>query len=826
MSRITFAALAAALILTACSAGTVPIDSPAPRPIPVTEAHAEPTPEQPVAVAEPEPPPPSPFETLAAEAHLDLDLVELAHLAERSHDGAMLIDMGTMSARKHTNGGWRSGFDPTRRHSDGESWLEADSKTSRVFFKHKKDGFESVVVRMRASSKKKNSVTVYLNDTAIETVDLTEAMTDFTFAMPDKARRDGENELMFRFRSKPTVDGRGQAAHLASVAILPHGAKLDDAPRGDAVAEVNLGGVKRKALLSTTPQTWTHRLFVPDRGAPRLAVAWGAGAPGAALTIIATSDLTPTRTLLSTQIDDAAAGSWHEELLDLTPFAGQVIELDLTSANHADPGQIVAWGQLGLWTDRLKDEAIPPTAGDKPAMNLLIYLIDTMRYDKFAVYREKTAIETPNINAFARDATLFEFAYDNENWTKPSTATIWTGLYPDTHKAKEDGSKLPEGVTTLSEHLKGQGFKTGSFIANGYVSDAFGFKQGWDHYRNYIREETRTDADRVVDDAFAWIDAQKGERFFAYLHTIDPHVPYSPPGPYKKMYWDKPYGGWLRAQSTGDQIAEIKSHKHAVTDVDKAYLESLYNGEVTFNDHEFGRLFKGLEERGLADDTLIAIVADHGEEFWDHGSVGHGHSLYEELLHSPMIIRYPGRLARGRRIPRVVSMVDLAPTLAETLGVSALPEAEGVSFADTFAGGGAPRPYLAVSDFLFRIKCFHAGHYSWITGGTAGDLFDVVADPNQKKDLLKRHFIARAYIRGLAGQFLGASDKTTWWQNTDRDGKLRSFDAESINAAAVDPELREQLEAMGYVEGTRVVDDAKKDAPRKADPKPADRKDK
>ncbi|MBW1905500.1 MAG: sulfatase-like hydrolase/transferase, partial [Deltaproteobacteria bacterium] len=131
---------------------------------------------------------------------------------------------------------------------------------------------------------------------------------------------------------------------------------------------------------------------------------------------------------------------------------------------------------------------------------------------------------------FASDGVVFALAQAPENWTKPSVASILTGLHPQTHQQKTGDAALPSSAELLSEHLKGEGFATGGFIANGYVSDRFGFDQGWDDYTNYIREEKSTEAKDVFDDAGNWIEAHKDERFFAYIQTIDPHVPYDPPG--------------------------------------------------------------------------------------------------------------------------------------------------------------------------------------------------------------------------------------------------------------------------------------------------------
>lgn len=774
-------------LLGALSCGEPPAvpQPPAPVEVPVVE-------EAP-AVVEPAPvEAPSPLRALREGAKLRLPLVELAHLADRGRGDALVMELGTISGRKYILGGWRSGWSP-RLHEQGDArWFEARENAARLFFSHKADGIAQVSLRMKAV-KKSNKVAVSLNDTALGSVELGPDWQDYTFAVPAGTARDGENELLLRFQSTTRHEGRAQAGHVASAVALPAGMALADAPRGPAVGDLDLGDGARPALVAATPQRWTYRFHVPG-AAPKLGLAWGARLAGTPLSLLvrADGDLPPLRDELSGE-----AATWQEKVVDLSAFAGQDVELTLSTGDAWPQGQVAGVAELALYSDAPQDGARAPAAPQTHAKNVLIYLIDTMRYDKFSFYNDKTTVATPNIDAFAQDATIFDHAYDNENWTKPSCATILSGLYPDTHKTKEDSSKLPERVVTISEHLRAQGFKTGSFIANGYVSNAFGFDQGWDFYTNYIREYKNTDVDRVVKDALGWIDKQKDTRFFAYVHTIDPHVPYSPPREWREKYWDKPYNGPIRAQSTGDQLAKIKDGSMKLSDVDKKYLEALYNGEVAFNDHHFGEMIQGLKDRGLYEDTVIILVADHGEEFWDHGAVGHGHSLYEEMIHAPMILRYPNKVPTGRRVSHVVQMVDVAPTLYDAAGVAPNAEVEGVSFLPVVDGIGEPRPYLAASDFLYGFKSFRAGRHKWITGGRGGKVFDVIADRNEKKDLLKRAHIGRAHVRGLAGLFLGAEDKTSWWEGAQ--GRERQvIEADS---ADIDADLRKQLESMGYIDG-------------------------
>lgn len=721
------------------------------------------------------------------------DLVKQAHFATRAQGGSLSIDMGTIAARKHINGGWRSGWSPVPRSKDGETWFEANTRSARVFFKHTRGGYDRLLLRMRAV-KSSNKVTVYINDKSLETIKVDAQWRDYILKVPRGGARDGENEVLLRMSAETTKAGRNQSVLVSEVSTLAPGAGPESAPRGQRARGVQFGSVRHEAVVAAMPQSFTWRLQLPE-GKPALGFAWGVGVPGVELKVTAQADGDAVKTLLAHKAVSGDEGRWHDTSVDVSSLAGRVVELTMSAEGAWPEGQLVAWGAPGVYSPSSEAVSLPEGS---PAQNVLIYLIDTMRYDKFSTYNASSKTQTPHIDAFAKDATVFEAAYDNENWTKPSCATILTGLYPDTHKTKKDSSKLPGDALMLSEHLKKQGFKTGSFIANGYVSNAFGFDQGWDYYTNYIRERKNTNVDNVVDNALRWIDRQKGDRFFAYVHTIDPHVPYAPPKEFRTKYWNRAYRGPIKQRSTGDQLARIKTGKMEVGRDDKAYLEALYDGEVTFNDHHFGRLMEGLRERGLYDNTLVLIIADHGEEFWDHGSVGHGHSLYEEMIHSPMIMRYPGRLKAGVRVPHVVSMVDLVPSVLDLLKLPHHGALEGVSFVDTLDTVGAPHPRLAVSDFLYRKKSVRAGRYKWISAGRKGELYDVVGDRREKSNVRSKHPIAQAYVRTQMGMFMGAEDKQRWWEG----GALKGADIKlDADVADIDDELKAQLEAMGYVEG-------------------------
>jgi hypothetical protein len=642
------------------------------------------------------------FEKLLKAERLRYSMTDLVHFADRSRDRLLAIDLGTIAARKYINGGWHTGWNPEPQTEGKIDYFVANAEKSLVFFKHEKGGFHKIIVRMRSVGEPRE-ISFFINDRHLGSARIHDQWEDHTIEVSDHATRTGENQLKLRFAVEPrNRPQRKPVAHVDAVYVLPEAVESGLAPRGQAVGKPAFEGIPHPSLLAPTPQTYTYRLQLPESGA-RLGFFWGSKLPGATFVLTASTDTSETQTLFEATVAQDRAAVWNQKVLDLSEFAGQVAELDFAVRGPWPPGQLAAWGEPGIYVEPIEDGASQTIAEGTPARNVLVYLIDTVRYDKFAFYNENTSVKTPHIDAFAAEATIFDHAYDNENWTKPTCATILTGLHPNTHQTKWYRSKLPSKVMMISDHFQNSGFKTAAFVANPWVSASFGFDRGWNHFTNYPREKRNDDVDEVVDDALAWIDYVEGDRFFLYLHTMDPHRPYWPPEEWRKRYWSEEYDGVIE-RGAAFQTGAINSGELALTESDRRYLEALYDAEIAFNDHHFGRLIEGFKKRGLYDETAVLVIADHGEEFWDHGMIGHHNSLYEEMIHTVMVLRYPNMVPSRRRIPHVISTVDVAPTLLDLAGVDKYEALEGKSVLDTLDGVGDPHPRIAVSDYFTRGK--------------------------------------------------------------------------------------------------------------------------
>jgi arylsulfatase A-like enzyme len=485
--------------------------------------------------------------------------------------------------------------------------------------------------------------------------------------------------------------------------------------------------------------------------------------------------------------------SWSDRTVSLSPHAGEIVRLRFRNEGAAD---------LALSDVRIVRRAAEPIAMDEPARNVIVLLVDTLRASKVHAYYPKTRVKTPAIDEFAAQGTLFERSQSPENWTKPSVASVLTSLHPATHRTKEDASKLPTSALMLSEVYQKAGFKTASFIANGYVSNAFGFDQGWDHYTNYIREARNTNASNVFGEAQSWIEEHKEGRFFVYIQTIDPHVPYDPPAKFLQMYDPQPYSGQVQNRRTHLMLDEAKKNpqKYKFTKRDMEHIEALHDGEISYHDEYFGKFLVKLRELGLDENTIVVVTSDHGEEFQEHGSWGHGHSVYQELLGVPLMFRWPGVVPAGTRIGPVVSTMDIGPTVLEATGVS-IPDAfEGRSLLGFMRGDWPAGPYVAFSDFLDHRRVIRGGDWKMIIRGNLTQvMFDLGNDYWEKQELDgSQHPIAQRYLRTLHGQFLGAEDRGHWLAACSGSAAKKTPGLVE-EKQDMTPELCRQLVALGYI---------------------------
>lgn len=399
---------------------------------------------------------------------------------------------------------------------------------------------------------------------------------------------------------------------------------------------------------------------------------------------------------------------------------------------------------------------------DVPAgRSVVLVSIDTLRSDRLPAYGYD-AVETPHLDALRADGVLFERAYSPVPLTLPAHASLLTGLLPPDHGVRDNaGYRLEEGVgTTLAEALGGQGYATGAAVSAYVMRAETGLARGFDHYDDRLEEapestigEIQRPGGETLDAALSWLDAVGGERpLFLFFHIYEPHTPWEPPPSVAARYG------------------------------------RTYDGEVAASDAIVGRLVAALRERGLYDGATVIVLSDHGEGLGDHGEEEHGVLLYRESLQVPLLVKLPeGRLA-GTGVAEPVQLTDVAPTVLELAGAPR-PEALGGLSLLALAGPGreppaAPRP-LYSETFHPHLRFGWSPLTSVILGrhhyveGTDRELFDLVADPGEHRDLLREEREVYARLRDA----------------------LHAFDTRLERPFEEASETREALAALGYLGG-------------------------
>jgi arylsulfatase A-like enzyme len=418
-------------------------------------------------------------------------------------------------------------------------------------------------------------------------------------------------------------------------------------------------------------------------------------------------------------------------------------------------------------------------------MNVIVIVVDTLRADKLGCQGGWQEL-TPNIDAFAKEAVVFENAFSHAPWTLPSMASLYTSQLPVQHGAGGKLGKfkvLEPGASTLAEVFRRNGASTGAVTNVLFLGQRFGMTQGFDDVDEALGRDNRTGrrAGGTTEAAIQWIEENTPGRFFLLVHYFDPHLTYDPPGKWRMRFAKDVPGG--ESFGTAKEMAALRKGERELDEAQIPHLERLYNAEIAYTDFQVGRLLDELEKMGLSDDTLVILTSDHGEEFLDHGGFEHGHSLFNELLHVPLIVRIPG--GGGSRVASVVRLIDVAPTICDLVGIDPPSSFWGRSLLPLVESGGKDRPMLAQGNMWGPERtAWRDGRFKIILDSESGGvlLFDVVSDPGEQKD--------------VAGEMEGLRTKML----TEANAMIQSFAAGGESEAELSEEEIEMLRSLGYIE--------------------------
>ncbi len=567
----------------------------------------------------------------------------------------------------------------------------------------------------------------------------------------------------------------------------------------------------RQAVYAHSPSTITYEVRVPDRG--RLHFGLGIAERNKPVTfrVLAGGE---SKILTSTTLDDP--DRWVDVTVDLAAFAGRTTKLVFETSSSAA-------GAVGLWANPLL-----ANDGPKRRPNVLVYLVCSLRPDHTSLYgyfRDTT----PFLKKLGAAGVVFDEAQAQAAWTKASVPSLMTSLYSYTHGLQQDNDTIPPGSTTLAKQLRAAGYVTASVVTNPFVGRVSGLDRGFDYLMEYpVVHRQRTDeADRGTDSAalnkviMPWLEQHRDEPFFLYAHTTDPHAPFRPPKGYEEK-WANPTEtekfnrnyrmAFDKRQYGGGAVFTRESIRARGLDPDRFLQQAIdrYDGEIAFCDHSFEQLTGKLKDLGILDNTLIVVVSDHGEEFWDHGFTAHGHSLYRELVHAVMLFWNPKLLPVPRRVVETVQLIDVAPTILELTGAPPKGILQGTSLAPLLQGTTFQRKGPVMSSKLShaharpdgfipenRTTSFAIWQDRWkmIYRENAAaahvrevELYDRTKDPAEQNDLAPRSPEEVKRLMAEIRQWIDAQNEVRKLLGAGGKSKL-------------DPQAIERLRSLGYIGG-------------------------
>jgi len=608
-------------------------------------------------------------------------------------------------------------------------------------------------------------VTLELNGHPVGEISLAPRASDSTVELPVTAQVAGRNRLVFRYRKPVRIEQRHLAVAWDFLRLRPGRPSATELPRAS----------ERTLVLPLGTQA---TFYLPLEEAGTLSLGGVRREGSGTLQVMARMDGAAEQAL-ETLADNAGPRS-----IELPGHGSRLVALSL----RAVPASVSSTGAFQILSPavRTRETARPaaPRAAASERPNVIIYLVDTLRADHVGTYGGGSL--TPNVDAFAAEATVFENAIAQAPWTKPSVASIFTGRGPLVHGVRLLEDRLPQEAVTLAELLQAGGYQTAGFSTNWHIRHETGMDQGFGSFDFSPDEST---SDKLNGRLVRWLDTGPKSPFFLYAHALDPHEPYTPPADYRAKY-----APGVRAEAgTDTDLKRVDASRGKERRQAMAELRPLYDAEVAWNDHSFGEFLQALRDRGLYDRSLIVFLADHGEEFDEHGARGHAKDLHAETLDIPLIVKWPGQ-HKGRRVASIAQHIDVLPTLLRAAGVKGPADLPGMDLAAVEASGESPEALSGRWVLSHLSMRDHVGT-SLVQGGwklvypqtpalaPGIELFQRSTDRGETKNRLGDAPVRAGWLSALIRAEVERSRKT----------------ALKPEHATIDEETRKALEALGYL---------------------------
>jgi arylsulfatase A-like enzyme len=450
---------------------------------------------------------------------------------------------------------------------------------------------------------------------------------------------------------------------------------------------------------------------------------------------------------------------WVDATVDLSDMAGSLVRFVFVTEEASGEKEetkkrtVPLFDWSPVWSNPILHSAGSKRRGDRP--NIVMISLDTLRADHLGCYGYHRPT-SPNIDRFAEGAFLFERCIAPSSTTLPSHASVFTGLHPSVHGSEEGllGPPVAERERTLAEVAREDGYLTAAYTEGGFVSSALGFAQGFGVYSDGVGPGR---VEETFDDALDWLESYRRLPSFVFVHTYQVHTPYTPPARFAQMF-DENY-----RESGSARPRQARSEE------DRIRCEARYDGEIAYTDEVLGEFLEQLEMMELLDNTVLVIFSDHGEEFWEHGGIEHGVTLYDEVLHVPLIIKLAEEDPPSGRLDRQVSLTDLYATVTELLGAGDAAPPDCMSLLPLVRGSGTRYDRrVVVSQICHRDSVSEPRTCEWrwrsvrtdtekyikIEKRRKEELYDLSGDPGEKNDISAENEQGLLQYRALVDTFL------------------------------------------------------------------------
>lgn len=609
------------------------------------------------------------------------------------------------------------------------------------------------------------------------------------FADPSPLKRTKRTAYMFL-----PIDG----AEAAPIALVPPGV-----PEPTAVYRV-------REVLPVSRRLVSPPFVVPDEAA----LSWAVGLrqdwrvspeAGASFTLALERDgcwhVLDQVTTRVADTEESGAG-WIPREADLDAFTGSVARLHFITERVG--GAPTPQFAEALWAAPILHVPDPPAPPRGP--NVILICLDTVRRDRLGVYGYARGT-SPNLDAFATEAVVFDQAIAPAPWTTPTHASVFTGYHPDVHRAGvlSAGYHLAQEWTTLAEVLRDTGRLTAAFTEGIAIRGAMGFAQGFEVYSDGPSPEAHVKerAPVTFGNALAWLEEFGHLPHFLFVQTYEAHAPYGAPEVFARRF--------IREDLALDPRPVLA--EHAQTPEERRRVSDLYDASIAYTDDQLGVFLDGVRALGLLDNTVVILFSDHGEEFWEHGAAGHLTHVYDEVIRVPLVVRMPGGAFAGTRVESQVDLTDLFATVLELAERVPPPDTDSLSLlplitgrgeyrresvvsvlvntsADVTAPDGMPAEWRRAAHRTPEQKYIRSDRETHVDGAPPVErLYDLKADPGETRDRAAEAPNARDAARAQLDRF----------EAEKAEARVRRGKGDGASTGGLTSDDIEALQSLGYL---------------------------